>query len=61
LVAKFVLGKTVYINENNRGKTENNVESSQHIEEGADALRITERNAITSHKPGIEELVHLKR
>jgi hypothetical protein len=60
LVAIFVLGKTVDINKYNRGKTEYNVESGQHIEERADALRITERNAITSHKPGIEELMHLK-
>jgi hypothetical protein len=60
LVAIFVLGKTVDINENNRSKTEYNVESSQYIEEGADALRITERNAVASHKPGIEELMHLK-
>jgi hypothetical protein len=61
LVAPFVLGKTIDVNKNHRGKTEDDVECRQNIEEGADALRITERNAITSHKPGIEELVHLKR
>jgi hypothetical protein len=60
LVAPLVLRETVDVNEDDWCKTEDYVESRQHIEEGADALRVPERNAVASHEPGIEELMHLE-
>jgi hypothetical protein len=61
LVAPFVLGQTVDINEDDWGKTENYVECCQHIEKRSDALGVAEGNAVAAHEASVEELMHFKR
>jgi hypothetical protein len=61
LVTIFVLRETVDINENDWGKTEYNVEGSQHIEERSDTLGIAEGDTVAAHESRIEEFMHLER
>ena len=61
MVAIFVLGETIDINEDDWGKAEDNVECCQHIEKRSDALGVAEGNAVAAHEASVEELMHFKR